>query len=453
MGTSAATGPGAADPARTAAVRLILGVTEDRRALGDQVARGALAALAPAGRARAQRLALTVLRNLDRADAVAKPYLRKAPPPAVRAILRLAVTEMLAEGAPAHGVVGAAVDLVRAEGRRTEGFAGLVNAVLRRVASSAGTEAQDAAQGGTNGAANAATIWAAAAPQRLPDWLRGRLMSAWGKVAVQAFEAAHAAGAPIDLTPKDTDAPTLAARLGGLALPTGSVRLCGHPVLSELPGYATGDWWVQDAAAALGARVLAARPGERVLDLCAAPGGKTMQLAAAGAEVTALDLSEARMVRLRENLARSGLRAEVVVADALDWDGGTGYDAVLLDAPCSATGTIRRHPDLPHVRDPSGLRALGELQARLLDRALALVRPGGRVVFCTCSLLPEEGERQVSAALARHPGLTCDAGPPDLPGIEAGWAAAGGGLRLRPDIWAEIGGIDGFFIASLRRPE
>ena len=251
---------GRADGARAAAVRLTLGVTEDRQSLGDQLTRGALAPLPPAERARAQRLALTVLRNLGRADAVLKPFLRKAPPPAVRAILRLAVTEMLAEGAPAHGVVGAAVDLVRAEGHRSEGFAGLVNAVLRRVA---GSGAGGAGAGEQEGA-NAAAIWAAEPPQRLPDWLRGRLMSAWGKVAVQAFEAAHAAGAPIDLTPKDGDAPALAARLGGYALPTGSVRLGGHPVLSELPGYASGDWWVQDAAAALprqGAGAEAGRTG------------------------------------------------------------------------------------------------------------------------------------------------------------------------------------------------
>jgi 16S rRNA (cytosine967-C5)-methyltransferase len=172
------------------------------------------------------------------------------------------------------------------------------------------------------------------------------------------------------------------------------------------------------------------------------------------------------MVRLRENLARTGLAARIVVADALTWDpltrdegadpgvgGDPGFDAVLLDAPCSATGTIRRHPDLPHVRDHSGLRALADLQAALIDRALDLVRPGGRVVYCTCSLLPEEGERQVSAALARHSGLTCDSTTADLPGAEPSWAAKGGGLRLRPDFWADIGGIDGFFIACLRRPE
>jgi len=463
---------GTAGGARGAAVRLILGVTEDRQALGDQLARDLLASLAPAERARAQRLALAVLRNLDRADAVLKPVLRRPPPPFVRAILRLAVTEMLAEGAPAHGVVGAAVDLVRAGGRRSEGFAGLTNAVLRRIAGPGGSGDAGGAPGAEAAGTEAAASWARQPAQQLPGWLRGRLMSAWGKPAVQAFEVAHLAGAPLDLTPKDGDAPALAARLGGRALATGSVRLAGHPSLADLPGHGTGDWWVQDAAAALAARVLAPRAGERVLDLCAAPGGKTMQLAAAGARVTALDLSEVRMVRLRENLARTGLAARIVVADALTWDGHAdghtdggadsdadrqatpaGFDAVLLDAPCSATGTIRRHPDLPHVRDPSGLRALADLQAALIDRALDLVRPGGRVVYCTCSLLPEEGERQVSAALARHPGLTCDGGTADLPGAEPSWAAKGGGLRLRPDFWADIGGIDGFFIACLRRPE
>lgn len=418
--------------ARGRAAALVLGVTEGRVSLADQIARGALDALAPPDRARAQRLALATLRNLSRADVLLKPFLRKAPPPEVRAILRVAVAEVFAEGAPAHGVVSDAVSQTRASGGRGEAFGPLVNAVLRRA-----TETPVAR-------------WAALPPDPLPGWLRGRLMSAWGKPATMAMEAAHAKGAPLDLTPKDGDAAALAARLGGAALPTGSVRLTGPVQVSELPGYAEGEWWVQDAAAALAVQVLAPRPGERVLDLCAAPGGKTLQLAARGARVTALDLSAGRMERLGENLARCRLDAETVVADALTWDAQGGYDAVLLDAPCSATGTIRRHPDLPHVRDATGLKEVFALQAALIDRALCRLRPGGRLVFATCSLLPEEGERQVSAALARHPGLVADHAALSLPGVETGWITTDGGLRLRPDHWPERGGMDGFFIACLR---
>lgn len=418
--------------ARGMAAALVLGVTEGRVSLADQIGRGALDVLAAPDRARAQRLALAALRNLARADALLRPFLRKPPPAEVRAILRVAVAEVFAEGAPAHGVVSDAVSAVRAPGRGAEAFAPLVNAVLRRA-----TETPPAR-------------WAALPPDPLPGWLRGRLMSAWGKQATMAMEAAHARGAPLDLTPKDGDAAALAARLGGTALPTGSVRLAGSVQVSELPGYAEGDWWVQDAAAALAAKVLAPRPGERVLDLCAAPGGKTLQLAAAGARVTALDLSAERMERVRENLDRCRLAAGTVVADALTWQGPGGWDAILLDAPCSATGTIRRHPDLPHVRDGSGLRDLFALQSALIDRALVHLRPGGRLVFATCSLLPEEGERQVSAALARHPGLAVDRAALALPGLETGWISAEGGLRLRPDRWPDRGGMDGFHIACLR---
>jgi 16S rRNA (cytosine967-C5)-methyltransferase len=219
--------------------------------------------------------------------------------------------------------------------------------------------------------------------------------------------------------------------------------------VSALPGYDSGDWWVQDAAAALAARMLAVVPGEKVLDLCAAPGGKTLQLAAAGAEVTALDISEPRMSRVAENLARTGLAARLVVADALHWTPDGLFDAVLLDAPCSATGTIRRHPELPFLKDGSELAELTALQAALLDRALGFLKPGGRLVFCTCSLLPDEGEAQLSAALARHPGLTVLR--PALPGIDPAWITPEGGLRLRPDYWADKGGMDGFFMTCLKK--
>ena len=196
-------------------------------------------------------------------------------------------------------------------------------------------------------------------------------------------------------------------------------------------------------------RLLGVKSGETVLDMCAAPGGKTMQLAAAGAEVTALDISESRLARVAENLARCGLSARLVAGDALDWRPDQPLDAVLLDAPCSATGTIRRHPELPLIRDDSQIASLAELQARLIDHALTLLKPGGRLVFATCSLLPAEGEDQLAAALARHPGLRAE--PATAPGVPADWLTPAGGLRLRPDLWPERGGMDGFFIARLRK--
>ena len=418
------------DPARAAAVALVGGVLTEGRMLSDLLAasEGVLARLDPGARARAQRLALAVLRNLEPADRMLAPHLRKAPPVMVRNVLRLAVVEMKAEGVPPHGAVNAAVEAVRA-GKRTGAFAGLANAVLRKVAEAPG--------------------WGALPPQRMPMWLRQPLVRRWGREAVTAIEAVQAAGAPLDLTLKvPGEAAAWAERLGADALPTGSLRLATGAQVSALPGYAEGAWWVQDAAAALAVGLLAPRAGERVADLCAAPGGKTLQLAAAGAQVTAVDLSAPRMARLHENLARCGLAAEVVVADALHWQGGP-FDAVLLDAPCSATGTIRRHPDLPFVKTGSEVAGLAALQAALIDRVVAMLAPGGRMVFCTCSLLPEEGEDQLAAALARHPGLALDDALP--PGLPEAARAPGGGLRLRPDIWADRGGMDGFFMARLRR--
>ena len=414
------------DAARQAAIRLLDQVLGQGRLLSECLSAGGLEGLAPGERARAQRLAGATLRGLERADRLLARHLRRPPPLTVRNALRLGAVE-LGTGAAAHGVVNAMVEIVGRH-RRHGHLRGLVNAVLRRIA----TEAPQA--------------WAQLPVPRLPGWLRAPLVEAWGGPAVAAMEAAHFAGAPLDITPKPGCRPALP---GARVLPTGSLRLAAPGQVSALPGYAEGHWWVQDAAAAIAARVLAPRPGEAVLDMCAAPGGKTLQLAAAGAEVTALDISERRMERLRENLARTGLAARLVVGDALAHRGS--YDAILLDAPCSATGTIRRHPDLPHAKDGADLAGLVALQARLLDHALALLKPGGRVVFCTCSLLPVEGEVQVERALSRHPGLRAERAALALPGIEPDWITEAGGLRLRPDYWPDLGGMDGFFVACLRK--
>ena len=413
--------------ARRAALTLVRGVLEERRTLDEQA--GVLAGIDAPERARAQRLAAAALRRIGPAEAVLRPLLQRPPAPAIRAVLCLSLAEMAERPADAHGVVSAAVDLAReaAPRARAEGF---VNAVLRRLATGADPLAGQP-------------------PQRLPGWLRDRLGAAWGGRTVEAMEAAHAAGAPLDLTPKrPEDAGRLARALAAVRLPQGSLRLASGGQVSALPGYADGDWWVQDAASALPARLLAPAPGEQVLDLCAAPGGKTLQLAAAGAAVTAVDVSAPRMARLAENLARCGLAAATVVADARTHEGGP-YDAVLIDAPCTATGTIRRHPDLPFVRRAGDVAPLVALQAALIDRAVALTRPGGRVVFCTCSLLPEEGEDQARAAQRRNPGLTLVAADPA--GLPKGARRPEGWVRLRPDMWADRGGIDGFFIALFAR--
>lgn len=419
-----------ASDARRAALALIGDVTGSGRLLPEVLGRR-LGPLEAEDRARAQRLATTTLRVVDRADRILGPYLRSRPQDRVMNILRLGVAELCEDGSAAHGVVNAAVDLAR-ENKHSARMAGLVNAVLRKVAGDTGK-------------------WQNLPVPRLPKWLRKPLLADYGKAVVEAIEAAHYAGAPLDLSVKADPASTATA-LGGKVLASGSVRLTSPGQVSALPGFASGDWWVQDAAASLPARILQARPGERVLDLCAAPGGKTMQLAATGADVTALDLSETRLQRLRENLDRCNLNAEIVVADVLKYS-APAYDAVLLDAPCSATGTIRRHPDLPHAKDGSEFPALFELQARLIDHALTLLRPGGRLVYCTCSLLIDEGEEQLKDALARHPDLSVMPEALLVPGVAPEWVGSEGGLRLRPDYLAEAGGMDGFYIVALRKPD
>lgn len=412
---------------RAAAAHLLDQILGEHRQMADLLATGALGRLDAPDRARAQRLATQTLRGLERADRVLARHLRKPPPLPVMNILRLGTVE-LCLGGDAHGVVNDCVGLV-AGTKRFVSLKGLVNAVLRKVAASGPAE------------------WAILRVPHLPKWLRAPLCEAYGAKSVAGFEAAHFAGAPLDLTPEG-DAEAVAQAVGGTVLPTGSVRVRDAGQVSALPGYEAGDWWVQDAAAALPARLLGAQPGEAVLDMCAAPGGKTLQLAATGADVTALDISDARMARVRENLARTGLSAKLVTGDARTHEGS--YDAILLDAPCSATGTIRRHPDLPHARDGSEIGDLIALQTAMLDHALGLLKPGGRLVYCTCSLLPDEGECQVEEALSRHRDLSPDRAALDLPGIEPDWITEEGGLRLRPDYWADLGGMDGFYMALLR---
>jgi len=355
------------------------------------------------------------------------------PPLTALNVLRLAVIELLVEQEAPHGVVDSAVTLMR-RSRQSRRMSGLANAVLRKVA----TEGPD--------------IWAELPVPILPKWLRRRIVHIYNEEIVQAIEASHLAGAPLDLTPKDPAAgEALADTVDGILLPTGTVRLPKGGQVSALPGYEDGDWWVQDAGAALAVKLLDPQQGEAVLDLCAAPGGKTMQLAASGAQVTAVDSSSKRMSRVKENLARTRLEADLIRADVLEWEAEQFYDAILLDAPCSATGTIRRHPDLPFAKTGKDMDPIFELQAAMIDRALIALKPGGRLVYCTCSLLTEEGERQAKTAIERH-GLTEIAPDAKALGLDPAWLHPNGGIRLRPDFLADCGGMDGFFMISLRKP-
>ncbi|MEL6960422.1 MAG: transcription antitermination factor NusB [Pseudomonadota bacterium] len=415
---------------RKAALYLLNKIIQDGKLLPELIGEGALEHLSPEDRARAQRLATQTLRGLGRADRMLSRFLQKTPPLPVRNVLRLCTVE-LAQGEAAHGVVNAGVEMV-AQNKRTASMKGMVNAVLRKVA-------DDGPAG-----------WAKLGVPRLPGWLRNPLKEAYGPEAVGKMEAAHFAGASLDLTAKG-DPYAVADAVGGTVLPTGSIRLAEAGQVSALPGYEAGEWWVQDAAAALPVEVLNPQEGEAILDLCAAPGGKTLQLAAVGAAVTAVDASEGRTKRVTENLKRTGLSATTIVSDAFAFEVG-GFDAILLDAPCSATGTIRRHPDLPFAKDGSEFMALIQQQSGMIDHALNLLKPGGRLVYCTCSLLPDEGEVQVEEALARHPELSIDREVLQRPGIDPTWQTEEGGLRLRPDYWADLGGMDGFYIACLRKP-
>ena len=415
--------------ARAAALAAVNGVKSEGNMLSEAGLGGGLSA---PDRARAMTLATAILRYHGRADRLLETYLNDPPPELVQDVLRLATVELLVEDLPPHAVVDAAVDLIK-QNPETERFAGLVNAVSRRIAR------------------EGAPIWAKTKPQTLPPWLRKRLRKTHGKGVVVAIEAAHERGAPVDLTVKDpARASEITRRLGAELLPTGSVRLRDKPQISKLEGYEQGEWWVQDAAAAIPARLLGDLSGKRALDLCAAPGGKTLQLAATGAKVTAVDLSERRLKRLHENLTRTRLSANVVVGDATSFVAEDKFDAILVDAPCSATGTIRRHPELPFIRQEADLNALVELQFNILRHAATLLAPQGKIVYCTCSLLREEGEEQIERFLAEHPGFSCLNVDPPLFGLDADWIGEFG-VRLRPDYWPEIAGMDGFFVAVLQR--
>lgn len=437
MGLSprAAALPAAGMPARRAAAAVLFAVLEQSRPLDDALGELGDEGLAGRDRAFARRLVATALRRLGEIDAVlagclAQPLERAHP--RARSALRLGVAQIVHLGTPAHAAVSATVETLGGHG--TDRFKGLVNAVLRRVA--------DGGHRPREGLA--------AARKNTPQWLWTTWERAYGADGAAAIALAHLADPPLDLSaPRDPEG--WAARIGGLVRPTGSIRVLDAGPVAELPGYGEGAWWVQDAAAALPVRLLGEVAGRSVLDLCAAPGGKTAQLAAAGARVTAVDLSPRRSRLLAENLARVGLPAEVVTADALSWRPAEPADAVLVDAPCSATGTIRRHPDILHLRRREEIERLLPLQDGLLAAAVEMVRPGGRIVFATCSLQPEEGMARIAALLAAGAPVVLEPLRPDeVPGLPEA-VTADGTLRTLPSFWPDAGGMDGFFAARLRR--
>ncbi len=351
-------------------------------------------------------------------------------------ILIAAAAQLLFLDIPDHAAVDLAVHATRLDSGAAP-FAALVNAVLRNLA-----RAKD-------------EVLASSDPldDDTPHWLAARWRATYGETTARAIARAHRDEPTLDISVK-SDAEDWARRLNGVVLPTGSVRLVTHAPVAELDGYGDGEWWVQDAAAALPARLLGAGAGMRAVDLCAAPGGKSAELAITGANVTAVDRSAERLKRLAANFERLRLHAEVVVSNALTIEAAP-FDATLLDAPCTATGTIRRHPDVAWTKRQGDLPALVELQGRLLDKAIALTRPGGRIVYCTCSLEPEEGEGQIASLLRRNPDVRrIPIEAAEIGGLDECVNAAGE-LRTLPchlqGTVPRLSGLDGFFAARLQR--
>ncbi|MGK6354250.1 RsmB/NOP family class I SAM-dependent RNA methyltransferase [Sphingomonas sp. DT-207] len=407
-------------PARRAALRLLDGVLRRGLAL-EQALDNAAQGLAPNDRGLAHAIAAEALRRLPDLDALIDSATQRELPGDAKArfALRIALVQALALGTPGHAAIATVLPLVDGGPRK------LVHGVFGTLMRQGVTLPE---------------------PPTLPDAVALRWHATWGDQMIEDAERAIAVPPPLDLTLRD---PVRAPDLPGVSLLPGHLRLDERASVPGIEGYGEGDWWVQDLAASIPARLIGAGAGH-ALDLCAAPGGKTLQLAAAGWDVTAVDVSENRLARLHENLERTGLSARVIAADLLQWRPDAPADAVLLDAPCSATGIFRRHPDVLHRVRPSLIAEMAELQSRLLDRAAEWVKPGGVLVFSTCSLEPEEGEAQLERFLAAHRDYAIDpVRAEELP--EGVTAREDGALRLLPGVLAEQGGLDGFFIARLGR--
>ncbi len=427
-------------PARRLAADIVDGFVRRVRPLDELLEVAGLGVLdEERDRALVRVIVATVARRLGTLRHLLAAFLERGLPqsaPRVESALLIGAAQILWLDVPDHAAVDLSVRLAQ-EDRHARHYSALVNAVLRRVA--------------REGGARLASIDSVLLDT--PEWMLKRWQAQSGEDTARAIASANANEPALDLTVKD-DPAQWAARLDGRALPTGSVRVVAHGPVTRLSGFDEGAWWVQDAAAALPVKLLGDIRGQAVADICAAPGGKTAQLAAAGAKVTAVDRSEPRLKRLRENLARLGLDAEVIKADATQWRGGP-FDAVLVDAPCLATGTIRRHPDIPWLKQEAELSKLASLQARLLDRAAELVRPGGTLIYCTCSLEFEEGARAIDALLARNSALQRrPITAPEVGGLTE-FITAQGDLRTLPCHWpdpnSQMAGLDGFFAARIAR--
>lgn len=427
---------------RNAALDILALVLDRGRPLDDAVdAALGRGEMDPRDRGFARLLATTTIRRLGQIDnALSRLIETKLPlkPEALMNLLRLGAAQLMFLETPPHAAVATAVDLAQAVGLgRGKGMA---NAVLRRLSREGAAILTDQDTVRLN----------------IPDWLHRRWVHAYGEDTVTAMAAQHLAEPPLDLTLKPgEDAAAWAETLEATILPTGTLRRAVGGRIESLPGFAEGKWWVQDVAATLPVLLFGDIQGKTVFDLCAAPGGKTMQLAVAGATVTAIDRSAARLEIVRKNLERLQLTATLTTADALAWKpAGDGLaDGVLLDAPCTATGTTRRHPDIPLTKTPQDLIQLSRLQGELLERATRLVRPGGTLVYCTCSLEPEEGEQQIARLLSTHPEMARrPVEAAEIGGLNEAITKEGD-VRTLPCHWGEQGGMDGFFAARLGRKD
>jgi 16S rRNA (cytosine967-C5)-methyltransferase len=430
--------------ARRIAADILDGVLHKHRTLDDQLdgaaAHPGLKTLPDRDRALMRRLVATILRRLGTLGHVLSRLLDRGIPtdaPRAQSALLIGAAQILWMDVPDHAAVDLSVRLVQSD-RRAAKYAGLVNAVLRRCARE-GQPLIDEVKSQT---------------LDVPPWLLARWIAHYGETFARDIALAISHEPSLDITVK-SDAAQWATRLHGEILPTGTVRTLLQGSVTMLPGFAEGQWWVQDAAAALPARLFGDVAGKSIVDLCAAPGGKTAQLALAGARVTAVDRSPGRMARLRDNFTRLALQTDSMVADAIEWPGGSQglFDGILVDAPCTSTGTIRRHPDVAWLRQEADIAALVALQKRLLQKSVTLLKPGGTLVYCTCSLEPEEGEQAISALLASEPNMR-------RAPIEASEVAglgeiltAEGDLRTLPCHLPHqdprLGGLDGFYAARL----
>jgi 16S rRNA (cytosine967-C5)-methyltransferase len=430
--------------ARRIAADILDGVLHKHRTLDEQLdgaaAHPGLKALSDRDRALMRRLVATILRRLGTLGHLLSRLLDRGIPtdaPRAQSALLIGAAQILWMDVPDHAAVDLSVRLVQSD-RRAAKYAGLVNAVLRRCARE-GQPLIDEVKSQT---------------LDVPPWLLSRWIAHYGESAAREIAVALSYEPSLDITVK-ADAEQWASRLHGEMLPTGTVRTLLQGSVTMLPGFAEGQWWVQDAAAALPARLFGDVAGKSILDLCAAPGGKTAQLAQLGARVTAVDRSPGRMARLRENFARLSLQVETVVTDAAEWQGANsgGFDGILVDAPCSSTGTIRRHPDVAWLRQEADIAPLVGLQKRLLQKAVTLLKAGGTLVYCTCSLEPEEGEAAISALLATEPAVRrAPIEPSEIAGLTE-ILNAEGDLRTLPSHLPHqdqrLGGLDGFYAARL----